>query len=104
MKSIPKFLNQPYNKKMNLDSAYDSEDVRTCLFNFYYIPKIAPNQRNKKVRPANPLGYSRWFIEPVHSWMNKFRAIFVRYSKKANNYLSYAQFAVAIIIFKKIRV
>jgi putative transposase len=100
--SIPKFLEQPAYKEMNLDSAYDSELVRTALFNLYYIPKISPNQRRKKIRPTNPIGYSRWFIEPVHAWMNKFRAIFVRYSKSAKNYLAYAQFAAAIITFNKI--
>jgi len=102
MRSIPIFLKQPIYKEMNLDSAYDSELVRTALFNFYYVPKISPNQRRKKVRPPNPIGYSRWFIEPVHAWMNKFRAIFVRYSKSAKNYLAYAQFAAAIITFNKI--
>ena len=95
-------LKQPTYKEMNLDSAYDSEFIRTVLFNLYYIPKISPNQRRKKVRPLNPIGYSRWFIEPVHAWMNRFRAIFVRYSKCAKNYLAYAQFAAAIITFNKI--
>jgi|GEM_PF-2553262 len=102
LKSVPQFLNQPCYKVMNLDSAYDSVFVKTALFNWYYVPKIAPNQRRNKIPPKNPLGYSRWFIEPVHAWINKFRAIFTRYSKAANNYLAYAQFAAAIIIFKKI--
>lgn len=102
MRSIPNFLDQPKYKEMNLDCAYDAESVKTCLFNLYYVPKISPNQRRKKARPPNPLGYSRWFIEPVHAWMNKFRSIFVRYTKSSKNYLAYAQFAVAVIIFKKI--
>lgn len=100
--SIPKSLTQPVYKEMNLDSAYDSESVRTALFNLYYIPKIAPNKRRKKVKPTNPVGYSRWFIEPVHSWMNKFRTIFVRYTKLAKNYLALAQFTAAIVNFNKI--
>lgn len=104
LRSIPKFLKQPFYKEMNLDSAYDSQEVRTALFNLYYVPKIAPNQRRKKDRPSNPLGYSRWFIEPVHAWMNKFRAIFVRYSKTINNYLAFSQFSAAIITSNKILV
>jgi len=102
--SVPKFLQQPFYKEMNLDSAYDSKEVRTALFNLYYVPKIAPNQRRKKDRPLNPLGYSRWFIEPVHAWMNQFRAIFVRYSKSMDNYLAFSQFAAAIITSNKILV
>lgn len=100
--SIPKSIKQPTYKEMNLDSAYDSTESRIVLFNHYYVPKIAPNKRRKKIRPPNPLGYCRWFIEPVHSWMNRFRAIYVRYCKRANNYLSLAQFAVAVITFNKI--
>ena len=101
LKSIPKSIQQPMYKEMHLDSAYDSENIKTALFNFYYIAKIAPNQRNSKQAKPNPLGYSRWFIEPVHSWMNRFRGIFVRYSKLASNYLGLAQFSASCIIFNK---
>jgi putative transposase len=104
LKSIPKFLNQPRHKEMNLDSAYDSEQVRIILFNFNYLAKIAPNRRNRKQPLPNPLGYSRWFIEPVHSWLNRFRAVFVRYSKRASNYLGLTQFAAATSISNKILV
>jgi len=104
LKSIPKILKQPSRKEMHLDSAYDSQEVRTILFNFYYVPKISLNRRNRKIPLPNPLGYSRWFIEPVHSWMNRFRAVFVRYSKSSSNYLALAQFAAAIIISNKILV
>jgi putative transposase len=104
LRSVPKILKQPFQKEMHLDSAYDSQEVRTILFNFYYVPKIAPNQRNRKVPLSNPLGYSRWFIEPVHSWMNRFRAVFVRYSKYSSNYLALAQFAAATITSNKILV
>lgn len=101
IKSIPKEIIMPYYKEMHLDAAYDTEDVKTALFNCYYVPKIAPNRRNSKTRPKNPIGYTRWFIEPVHSWMNRFRAILIRFSKRATNYLSMAHFAAAIIIFRK---
>lgn len=104
LRSIPKFLKQPRRKEMNLDSAYDSEQIRTILFNFNYLAKISPNKRNRKEPLPNPLGYSRWFIEPVHSWLNRFRAVFIRYSKYACNYLALTQFATAISISNKILV
>ena len=104
LRSIPKFLNQPQHKEMNLDSAYDSEEIRTVLFNLNYLAKISPNRRNRKKPLPNPLGYSRWFIEPVHSWLNRFRAIFVRYSKHAANYLALTQFATATCVSNKILV
>lgn len=100
--SVPESLKQPQYKEMHLDSAYDSQEIKTALFNHYYVPKIAPNRRKRRNKPLNPLGYSRWFIEPVHAWLNKFRAIFIRYCKYAKNYLALAQFAVSIIISNKI--
>lgn len=104
LESVTTSIQQPYYKEMYLDSAYDSEEIKTILFNRYYVPKIAPNQRRRRVKRSNPLGYCRWFIEPVHSWMNRFRSIFVRYCKYAANYLALAQFAVAAIISNKIRI
>lgn len=102
LNSVPGVVKQPYCKEMNFDAAYDSETIRIILFNHYYIPKISPNPRRKKVRLPNPLGYSRWFVEPAHSWMNKFRSISTRFCKYAKNYLALAQFAVSVIIANKI--
>lgn len=87
---------------MHLDCAYDSEETRTILFNFYYIHKISPNKRRSKEEKRNPLGYERWFIEPVHSWLGRFRAIFTRYTKYVDHYLSYVQFASAFVALNKI--
>lgn len=100
--SVPKNIQMPYYKEMHLDSAYDSSEVKTALFNTYYVPKIAPNKRRSKGKIANSLGYTRWFIEPVHSWMNRFRSVLTRFSKHSNNYLALARFAAASIIFNKI--
>lgn len=103
IKSIPITLTQPYYKEMHLDAIYDSAHIKTLLFHYNYIPKIAKNPRNsKQATPYCPIGYDRWFIEPVHSWFNRFRAIFIRYSKYAPNYLALLQFAAAIIVSKKL--
>ena len=100
--SIPKSIEQPYYKEISLDAAYDNQDVQTLLFNKYYIPKIARNSRNSKNKnKTNPLGYKRWFVERSHSWLNKFRRLYIRYEKNANNYLALTLFAVGIITFNK---
>lgn len=107
IQSVPNFINQPYYKQMHLDAAYDSEEIRTILFNTYYIPKIAKNKRRKKDLPKEkifPLGYQRWFVERSHSWLNKFRRLFVKYEKTATNYLALLHFSFSIIIFRKIRI
>lgn len=104
LQSIPPFIQQrqPQYKEMHLDAAYDTENVKIILFNHYYVPKISPNKRRGKIKPKNPLGYCRYFIEPVHSWLNRYRSVFVRYFKYAANYLGISQFAVALNISNKI--
>lgn len=100
--SIPKSIEQPYYKEMNLDAIYDEQNTQTLLFNKYYVPKIAHNPRNSKNKgKTNPLGYKRWFVERSHSWLNRFRRLYIRYEKSACNYLALTLFAVGIITFNK---
>jgi putative transposase len=43
----------------------------------------------------------RWKIERTHSWMNRFRAILIRWEKKAANYLALLHLSCAYITFKQ---
>jgi putative transposase len=100
--SIPKHITMPYYKIISLDSAYDSAQIRAYLLHYGYIPKIAKNNRKSKNKISDlPVGYERWFVEPAHSWLNRFRRLFIRYDKYASNYIAMIQFAAAIIIFNK---
>jgi putative transposase len=101
--SIPKHLNMPYRKFISLDAAYDWEEVRTYLFHYGYTPRIAKNNRRSKRKiSALPNNYERWFIEPPHSWLNRFRRLYIRYEKYASNYTAMVHFAASIIISNKI--
>jgi transposase len=44
----------------------------------------------------------RWVVERTNSWHNRFRRLFARYEKKAENYLGLVQFSCCIIIYRKI--
>lgn len=46
--SIDESIDRPRNQKIPFDSAYDSVDVRTGLFNNNYLSRIIPNKRNSK--------------------------------------------------------
>jgi len=102
--SIPTWLPQPFGKELHLDAAYDSEEVRTILFNFDYVPKICVNRRRSKIAPKKVIPRHRWVIEPVHSWVNRFRRLFVRFDKYAANYEGLVHFALGLIVFKKLGV
>jgi hypothetical protein len=45
----------------------------------------------------------RWVVEAAHSWLNRNRAILVRWSKKEQNHLALLQLASGLIAFKKAR-
>lgn len=102
--SIPHELKMPYYKEMHLDAAFDDEYIKTMLFNYYYVPKIAPNPRRKKIKTRPPEGYVRWFVEGAHSWANRFKRLLVRFEKKASNYISLMHFAFGINAHNKLRV
>ncbi len=43
----------------------------------------------------------RWVLEATHSWLNRNRAILIRWSKKDENHLALLQLASGLIAFKK---
>jgi len=45
----------------------------------------------------------RWVVEACHSWINRNRALLVRWSKKDENHLALLQLACGLIAFKKAR-
>jgi hypothetical protein len=45
----------------------------------------------------------RWVVEACHSWLNRNRALLVRWSKKDDNHLALLQLACGLIAFKKAR-
>jgi putative transposase len=45
----------------------------------------------------------RWVVEAAHSWLNRNRAILIRWSKKDQNHLALLQLASGLIAYKKAR-
>ena len=43
----------------------------------------------------------RWVVEATHSWLNRNRALLIRWSKKDANHLALLQLASGLIAFKK---
>jgi len=43
----------------------------------------------------------RWVVEACHSWLNRNRALLVRWSKKEENHLALLQLACGLVAFKK---
>jgi hypothetical protein len=87
----------------NADSAFDTRDARKVCFNHRLIPNIAENKRNRKStklgrkRLFNPTLYKdRFASERTFAWIDKFRALLVRFDIKktyfmGSHFLAFAQ-------------
>ncbi len=69
-----------------------------------YTPHIRSRGEEIKHKAHTP-GWRarRWVVEACHSWLNRNRALLIRWSKKDENHLALLQLASGLIAFKKAR-
>jgi putative transposase len=85
-----------------LDAGYDSAPVRDLAVRHGYTPHIRSRGEEIELKMSTP-GWRarRWVVEAAHSWLNRNRALLIRWSKKAENHLALLQLASGLIAFKK---
>lgn len=95
---------QPARLGLCLDRGYDYDALRQLAGDQRFEPhirtrgeEIADKVRDPTWRPR------RWVVEAAHSWLNRNRAILIRWSKKDENHLALLQLASGLIAFKKAR-
>jgi hypothetical protein len=78
----------------NADSAFDTKAARRTCFNHKVIPNMAENKRSRKhtkrgpKRLFNPDVYKRRFSsERTFAWIDKFRALLIRFDRKAAHFM-----------------
>jgi transposase len=88
----------------NADSAFDTRDARKVCFNHQVIPNICENKRNRKAvkrgrrRLFDAAIYKQRFTsERSFAWVDKFRALLIRYDRKDANFLGAHHLAFALI-------
>ena len=87
---------------ISLDRAYDNADSRELVGEYGLTPHV--RSRGEEIeRKARHPGWRarRWVVEACHSWLNRNRAILIRWSKKDENHLALLQLACGLIAFKK---
>jgi len=71
---------------MCMNKGYDSAAVGNMVENvFDYIPDVRSRGEGKKHKRNCRQRSRRWVVERTHSWMNRIRAILVRWDKKLSN-------------------
>jgi transposase len=88
----------------NADSAFDTQEARKTCFNHDLKPNIPENKRNRK---KNKRGRKRIFNEEVYkhrftsersfAWIDKFRALLVRFDRRDLHFLNEHYIAFAMI-------
>ena len=84
-----------------LDAGYVGDEVDAIVAEFgYTMHRRSRGEEAKELKKSARKKARRWVVERTHSWLNRFRGILIRWTKKAENYLAMLQFACGIITWR----
>jgi transposase len=84
-----------------LDKDYDYAEVYALCAEFAFTAHVvARGTEAAALKRSARKRARRWAVERTHSWMNRFRGILVRWSKRADNYLALLHFVCALITLR----
>jgi transposase len=85
-----------------LDKGYDYDEVRDLVTEFGFTAHIrARGEEAQQLKRNARHKARRWVVERTHSWMNRYRGILIRWSKKAENYIAMLHMSFAFIIYRR---
>jgi putative transposase len=88
---------------MCMDKNYDRSEIYALLEEFRFTAHIRARGEEAQTLKRNARTTARrWVVERSHSWLNRFRAILIRWNKKAQNYLGFLHLALGIITWRQI--
>jgi putative transposase len=90
------------DQNLCLDKGYDNPSGYTATLGGEYVPhvrRIGEEKLDRKGRKTKKA--RRWVVERTLGWLNRCRAILVRYAKKAANYLGLIQLACILLWYRK---
>jgi putative transposase len=86
-----------------LDKAFDGASSEATARVFGYEPHIRRiGEEKKDLRGKKTKKARRWVVERTISWLNRCRAILVRWAKRDENYLGLLKLASALLWFRKL--
>jgi putative transposase len=86
-----------------LDRGYDNATGHEVVETQGYVGHIRPVGENRRAarRPGRRKP-RRWVVERTIGWLNRCRAILVRYDKKGKNYLGLIQLACSLYWYRRL--
>jgi transposase len=87
-------------KHVCLDKGYDYLDVEVEICMRGVVPHIRRRGESPMIGCVRGKP-RRWIVERTNSWHNRFRALLIRWERKAANYLALVHLACGIIAFQQ---
>ena len=81
------------------DKGYDAAAVRRSARRRRYTPHIRSRGEEQTQRRRGHRA-RRWVVERIHSWLNRYRRILVRWEKKAVNYVGLLHLVFAHVLWR----
>jgi putative transposase len=84
-----------------LDKGYDYPEVYELVGEYGLSPQIRSRGEEKQALEREA-GFRarRWVVERTHSWLNRFRGLLIRWSKKPDNHRALLQLACGLIAWR----
>ena len=83
-----------------MDKGYDFTDIRKLVEDYGYTTHIKSRGEENIRRGIPDFKARRWVVERIHSWLNRFRRLLIRWEKKIENYLAMLHLACTSITFR----
>ena len=92
-----------FDEHICLDKGYQSASMRTLIESVYHYTAHVRSRAEEKRELKRKRGERprRWVVERTHSWLNRFRAVLVRWEKKIDNHVAALQLACAYFTFSR---
>ncbi len=89
-----------------LDKAYDSAAIRDMIVSLYqYTAHVrSRGEEKRELNRSSGERPRRWVVERTHGWLNRFRAILIRWDKRTQNHLAGLHIALAYFVYSRIGV
>ncbi len=90
-------------RKQNLclDAGYVGDEVKELAHEFGFTLHVRPRGEEAKLIKKNArFKARRWIVERTISWLNRFRGILIRWTKKTETYLAMLHIACGIITWR----
>jgi transposase len=84
-----------------MDKGYDYTEARELVEEFGFTEHIrSRGEETLRLKRSARFKARRWVVERTHSWMNRYRRIFIRWEKRADTYIAMLHLACGLITWR----